>query len=109
MDTTWNPPLWQQLGAAIDMLENALLACPDELWSDRSRNLILRQETECLLSVHPAPGLEQEQDRDESAGRGAGVAIAGDALRRFAPSQARSQRLRRPNRPRPSLASRPTT
>jgi hypothetical protein len=29
--------LWQQFGAAIDMLENALLACPDELWRDRSK------------------------------------------------------------------------
>src|SRR6266567_4912792 len=34
---TWRTILWQQFGAAIDMLENALLACPDELWSDRSR------------------------------------------------------------------------
>ncbi len=37
MDTFWKTILWQQFGAAIDMLENALLACPDELWSDRSR------------------------------------------------------------------------
>ena len=37
MDTTWRAILWRQFGAAIDMLENALLACPDELWSDRSR------------------------------------------------------------------------
>ncbi len=29
--------LWQQLGAAIDMLENAMLACPDKVWGDRSR------------------------------------------------------------------------
>jgi len=29
--------LWQQCGAAIDMLENAMRACPEELWSDRSR------------------------------------------------------------------------
>lgn len=29
--------LWQQFGAAIDMLENAMLACPDKIWSDRSR------------------------------------------------------------------------
>jgi hypothetical protein len=28
---------WQQFGAAIDMLENALLACPEEVWSDCSR------------------------------------------------------------------------
>jgi hypothetical protein len=27
----------QQFGAAIDMLENALLACPGGLWDDRSR------------------------------------------------------------------------
>ena len=37
MDATWRETLWQQFGAAIDMLENALLACPGELWSDRSR------------------------------------------------------------------------
>ena len=37
MDTIWRTIIWQQLGAAIDMLENALLACPDKLWSDRSR------------------------------------------------------------------------
>ncbi|HKP46301.1 MAG TPA: DinB family protein [Pyrinomonadaceae bacterium] len=29
--------LWQQLGAAIDMLENAMRSCPDEVWSDSSR------------------------------------------------------------------------
>ena len=39
MDTTWRAIIWQQFGAAIDMLENALLACPDELWSDRSQQL----------------------------------------------------------------------
>ena len=37
MIATWKPILWQQFGAAIDMLENALLACPEELWNDRSR------------------------------------------------------------------------
>lgn len=36
-DTTWKAILWPQLGAAIDMLENAMLACPDELWNDRSQ------------------------------------------------------------------------
>lgn len=29
--------VWQQFGAAIDMLENAVHACPDDLWSDRSK------------------------------------------------------------------------
>ena len=37
MDTAWNTILWGQFGASIDMLENAMIACPDELWSDPSR------------------------------------------------------------------------
>ena len=32
METWWNKALWWQFGAAIDMLENALVACPDSLW-----------------------------------------------------------------------------
>jgi hypothetical protein len=28
--------LWSQFGAAIDMLENAVVACPDAVWSDES-------------------------------------------------------------------------
>jgi hypothetical protein len=34
MDTLWKTILGRQYGAAIDMLENALVACPDELWGD---------------------------------------------------------------------------
>ena len=37
MDHMWRAVIWQQFGAAIDMLENALLACPEDLWRDRSR------------------------------------------------------------------------
>lgn len=37
MDIVWKEILWQQFGAAIDMLENAVHACPHELWNDRSR------------------------------------------------------------------------
>jgi DinB superfamily len=33
METTVRTALWQQFGAAIDMLENALLACPDTHWN----------------------------------------------------------------------------
>ncbi len=29
--------LWQQFGAAIDMLENAIVACPEQLWGDRAQ------------------------------------------------------------------------
>ena len=32
METWWRTALWQQFGAAIDMLDNALIACPDSLW-----------------------------------------------------------------------------
>ena len=35
MDATWRTSLWQQFGAAIDMLDNAVTACPDELWRVR--------------------------------------------------------------------------
>ena len=34
---TLRPLLWNQFGATIDMLENAMRACPDDLWGDRSR------------------------------------------------------------------------
>ena len=33
METTLRTALWQQFGAAIDMLENALLACPSMHWN----------------------------------------------------------------------------
>jgi hypothetical protein len=33
--TLWAAIIWRQFGAAIDMLENAVRACPDELWSAR--------------------------------------------------------------------------
>jgi hypothetical protein len=34
IETTLRTVLWQQFGAAIDMFENALLACPDALWQE---------------------------------------------------------------------------
>lgn len=37
MDAYLREIIWQQFGAAIEMLENAVLACPDEVWNDRSR------------------------------------------------------------------------
>jgi hypothetical protein len=37
MESPWKDILWPQFGAAIDMLENAVVACPEELWGDRSR------------------------------------------------------------------------
>ena len=40
MDTLWKNALWQQFGATIDMLDNALLVCPDTLWQGRVRNML---------------------------------------------------------------------
>ena len=34
MDPLLKTALWQQFGAAIDMLENALVACPSTLWKE---------------------------------------------------------------------------
>jgi hypothetical protein len=34
VDNFWKTIIRQQLGAALDMLENAMRACPEELWSD---------------------------------------------------------------------------
>lgn len=33
MDVIWKAALWGQFGATIDMFENALYACPDNLWT----------------------------------------------------------------------------
>ncbi len=32
VDRFWKNTVWSQFGAAIDMLENAIRACPEELW-----------------------------------------------------------------------------
>ena len=35
METVWHTALWRQFGAAIDMLDHALVACPPALWTQR--------------------------------------------------------------------------
>ena len=35
MDSLWTTALWKQFGAAIDMLDKAVIACPDALWQER--------------------------------------------------------------------------
>ena len=37
MEQSWKDLLWGQFGAAVQMLENAIVTCPDSLWSDRSQ------------------------------------------------------------------------
>ena len=39
MDSTLKEIIWQQFGAAIDMLENAMVACPDEVWGSQTREM----------------------------------------------------------------------
>ena len=38
MDHSLKKSIWNQFGASIDMIENAIKACPDKLWNDRSQN-----------------------------------------------------------------------
>ena len=35
MDKRWEMSVWRQFGAAIDMLDNAIQACSDDLWQAR--------------------------------------------------------------------------
>jgi hypothetical protein len=37
MDVFLKETLWKQFGAAIDMLENAIQACPDKHWNDSAQ------------------------------------------------------------------------
>lgn len=37
MNAQWKSILWGQFGATIDMLENAMQSCPDDVWSDPDR------------------------------------------------------------------------
>ena len=36
MIDNWKNIIWQQFGAAIDTLENAINACPEKVWGDRT-------------------------------------------------------------------------
>ncbi len=37
MYTSWKAIVWNQFGAAIDMLDNAIRACPEHVWGDFSK------------------------------------------------------------------------
>ncbi len=38
MNTFAKEELWRQFGAAIDMIQNAIEACPEVLWGDRTKH-----------------------------------------------------------------------
>ncbi|MBD3401986.1 DinB family protein [candidate division GN15 bacterium] len=40
MDSFWKETIWGQFGAAIDSLENAIRACPDDVWLDDSSHWV---------------------------------------------------------------------
>ena len=48
MDTATKETLWKQFGASIDMLENAISLCTDELW-DNGKNLFWYNAYHCLF------------------------------------------------------------
>lgn len=61
MDAERRDLIWNQFGAAIDMLENAVHACPEALWSDRSRNpeyWYIVFHTLFFLDLNMSPSLE---------------------------------------------------
>ena len=35
MINDWKKIIWQQLGAAVESLENAIKACPEKVWGDK--------------------------------------------------------------------------
>jgi len=40
MDNSWKTIVWKQLGAAIDTLENAIIACPEDRWADNDKKYL---------------------------------------------------------------------
>lgn len=37
MDATLKTMIWRQMGAAIDMLENAIIECPEDVWGSETK------------------------------------------------------------------------
>lgn len=61
MEAAWRELLWGQFGAALDMLENAIRACPDEVWFDRTREpraWYVAYHTLFFLDLYCAGGVE---------------------------------------------------
>ena len=57
-----NTCIWQQFGASIDMLENALTACSTELWSTESRFWYLGYHTLYWLDYYLCDDTTMEKD-----------------------------------------------
>ena len=59
IDTTVKELLWKQFGATIDMFENALSACPKELWNTESHFWYIAYHTLFYLDYY----LTEEPDK----------------------------------------------
>ena len=56
MDLFFKKALWQQFGAAIDMLENAIIACPDHLWDTDAKFWYISYHTLFYLDYYLTEG-----------------------------------------------------
>jgi uncharacterized damage-inducible protein DinB len=54
--------LWQQFGAALDMLKNAITACPDELWDEESKFCQIAHHTLFFLNYYLSDDTPNESD-----------------------------------------------
>jgi hypothetical protein len=62
MTLSLNKCIWQQFGASIDMLENALTACPDDLWSTESKFWYIGYHTLYWLDYYLSADTPMEKD-----------------------------------------------
>lgn len=58
MNNSFNEMLWNQFGASIDMMENSIKACPDNLWDTYSKFWYIAYHTLFFLDYY----LDEEPD-----------------------------------------------
>ncbi|WP_436489138.1 DinB family protein [Chitinophaga sp. ARDCPP14] len=62
MDSSLKITLWHQFGASIDMLENALTFCPDELWDTPAKFWYIGYHTLFFLDFYLSDETPMEKD-----------------------------------------------
>ncbi|MEO5893749.1 MAG: DinB family protein [Ferruginibacter sp.] len=55
MDNILKETLWKQFGASIDMLENALVLCPDNIWDKETKFWYMAYHTLFFLDYYLTP------------------------------------------------------
>jgi hypothetical protein len=61
MNSSLNTFLWEQFGAAMTMLENAITACPDHLWDTDSKFWYKAYHTIFFLDFYLSPDMPTEK------------------------------------------------